>query len=137
MLNADIRILDCDDNTLTYEERVGLFENEWNEILSGKSSVADLKQLEEVLEREGLLGFRPIELYSKRPFTTITRLMQREGLSTTDLGVFLRWKAKNDNMTKARIAKLAKRKPNKKVDPKELFTSFLKSNQKGQPVVEF
>jgi hypothetical protein len=46
-----------------------------------------------------------VGLYSKPPFTTIARLMEKEGLSTTDLGAFLRWKAKDDNMKVARAEK--------------------------------
>jgi hypothetical protein len=62
--------------------------------------------------------------------------MEREGLTTTDLREFLRWKAKNDNVTKARDAKAKKRTRTKKVDPKEYFRSFLKLRRKGQTVVD-
>jgi hypothetical protein len=138
MLTKDMKFIGADiDETLTYEERVHGYEEEWNAILNAKDGNADPSDLQKVMEREGSLGFRPVDLYSRRPFTTIIRLMEREGLSTTDLGVFLRWKAKNDNVTKARYAKSRKRKRTKKVDPKERFRSFLVSRRKGRPVAEF
>jgi len=136
MLKADVKLLDCMDKTLSYEELVEDYAEEWDGILSGNDAGADPSELKEVLEREGELGYRPVELYSKPPFTTITRLMQKAGLSTTDLGVFLRWKAKADNVKKARAAKAKKRKRTKKVDTRERFKSFLRSKRKGQSVVE-
>src|SRR5208283_3399293 len=111
MLTGDMKFVGADiDKTLTYMERIHTYEESWKGVLIGKNRNADPADLQEVMEREGQLGYRPVELYSRRPFTTITRLMQKEGLSTTDLGVFLKWKAKNDNVAKARDAKAKKRK---------------------------
>lgn len=109
LINADVKSLDCDDSTLTPGEKLGDYEEEWNRILSGEDGNASPADLQEVLEREGALGERPVELYTKPPFSIISRLMMKEGLSTTDVQVFLRWKAKDDNMKKAREAKLKKR----------------------------
>jgi hypothetical protein len=110
MLNNDMKFIGADiDLTLTYEERVHDYEETWNRILNGKGGNAAAADLLEVIECEGQLGFRPAEQYARPPFSTIARLMKKEGLSTTDLGGFLRWKAKADNMEAARKAKKRKR----------------------------
>jgi hypothetical protein len=138
MLTKDMKFVGADiDTTHTYLERIHTYEESWNGVLSGKNKNADAGDLQEVMEREGLHGFRSVGLYAKPPFTTITRLMEREGLTTTDLREFLRWKAKNDNVTKARDAKAKKRNKTKKVDPKEHFRSFLTSRKKRDSVAEF
>jgi hypothetical protein len=41
---------------MNYEERLGLYEEERNEVLSGKSTVVEPSELAELLEREGELG---------------------------------------------------------------------------------
>jgi hypothetical protein len=134
MLKEDIRQLDCDDSTMTYEERLELYKEEWNEVLSGKSTVTDASELADVLEREGELGHRPVDLYTKPPFSTIARIMKKEGLSTTDVGGFLRWKAKADNMKAARAAKATKRSKTKKDDPAARARRFFefKKQTKGE-----
>jgi hypothetical protein len=104
--------------------------------LSGKSTVIDPSELAEVLEREGQLGYRPVELYSKHPFTTIVRLMEKEGLSTTDLGAFTRWKAKDDNMKEARASKAKKRRKSKKAEPTAKMQSFFEFKKRKQPIGE-
>jgi hypothetical protein len=110
MLNADMKFIDADiDSEISYQERVHTYEHKWNVTISGKPGNADPADLAEVLQREGRLGFRPSEQYARPPFSTVARLMEKEGLSTTDLGEFLRWKAKHDNLTKARKAKKRKR----------------------------
>jgi hypothetical protein len=60
----------------------------------------------------------------------IVRLMEKQGLSTTDLGVFLRWKAKADNMKAARAAKAKKRKRPKKIDLAAKGRSFFEAIRK-------
>jgi hypothetical protein len=109
LINADVKTLDCDDDTLTPEEKLGNYEEEWNLILKGEDGNASPADLQEVLEREGRYGNIPSELYTKPPFSLITGLMNKHGLATTDVQTFLRWKAKDDNMRKAREAKLKKR----------------------------
>ena len=109
LINADVKLLDCIDSTHTPGEKLGDYEEEWNRIMGGEKGGATAADLLEVMEREGGHGFRPAEQYARPPFSTIARLMEKEGLSTTDLGVFLRWKAKADNMTTARKAKERKR----------------------------
>jgi hypothetical protein len=54
--------------------------------------------------------------------------MEKEGLSTTDLGEFLRWKAKNDNAKKARVAK-AKIKKIDSTAKGHKFLTFLKTKR--------
>ena len=127
MLTADMKFVAADiDTTHTYAERVHTFEAKGDKTLRGKSGHADPVGLKEVLEREGALGYRPVELYSKRPFTTITRLMEKEGLSTTALGEFLKWKAKAENVKKARAAKAKKWKKTRKVDTTSAIRRFFK-----------
>src|SRR5471030_837598 len=72
MLNADIKLLDCGDDTLTYEELVENYAEHWDRILDGKEGNVSSADIQEVLEREGELGERPVELYSKPPFSTIS-----------------------------------------------------------------
>lgn len=105
LINADAKLLDVDDPGMTPGEKLEAYTEEWNRILSGKSGIVDASELQEVMEREGQRGFRSVELYARPPFSTISRLMEKAGLSTTDVQVFLRWKAKNDNTEKARAAK--------------------------------
>jgi len=81
-------------------------------------------ELNEVLEREGAYWDRPVDLYSRPPFSKIARIMEEEGLSTTDVRVFLKWKTKNEFVTKAIAAKAKKRKKAKKVDPTAKLWSF-------------
>ena len=122
MLNADVRFLDCDDDTLAYVEMLGFCEQKWNATSKGEHTNVSVVDLQEGLEREYELGYHPADLYTKQTFTTIIRLMEKEGLSTTDLSVFLRWKAKADSVGKARGAKAKKRR---KVGSTEKGRSFL------------
>ena len=106
LLNADVKQLEVDDSEATPGEKLVCYAEAWNEILSGKDGNADAGELQEVLEREGQLGSRPTEQYAKPPVSTISRLMEKAGLTTTDVQSFLRWKAKNENTKKARAAKV-------------------------------
>ena len=130
LINADVRLLDCDDPKNTPGEKLGDYEEEWNRITSGKGGNVDVSALNEVLEREGVLGEAPVDLYARPPFSTITQLMEKEGLSTTDLGEFIRWKAKADNAKKAREAKLKKK--TKKTKP-TVKTNWLLERKKKIP----
>ena len=130
LIYADVKLLDVDDSTLTPGEKLGNYEEAWDLILKtgdGNASVADLQQ---VLEREGELGYVPIELYAKPPFSLIAKLMDKHGLSTTDIGVFLKWTAKNANIKKARAAK---KKPAKKPNQKVFINKFLEA-KRGKPI---
>jgi len=136
MLKVDVRILDCDDKKMCYEEKVGLYEDEWNDVLAGKSTVVSVTELEEVLQRDGVYENSPAELYSKPPFTQFARLMKKEGLSTTDLDAYLKWKAKDDNLKKARAAKATKRKKSGKDDPPLTLEPFFVTSRRRQPLPE-
>jgi hypothetical protein len=89
--------------------------------------------LEEVLIREGQLGYVPADLYSKPPFSTISRLMEKNGLTTTVVREFLNWTAKKENVRKARDAKVnMKQKSGKKPAKGDWFLE----RRKKQPVGE-
>lgn len=134
MLNADIKILDCEDKTLCYEELVEDYKEAWNECLTKGSGGAEPAELQEVLVREGAFGDRPVALYTKPPFSLITGLMKKHGLATTDVQGFLRWKAKDDNLKKAREAKLKKR-PKKTIPA--VKGAWLLERKKKQPLGNF
>ena len=104
-INADLRLMDRDDTTMTPGEKLGIYTEAWNEIESGKKGNVDLADLQEVIERE---GFTPQSQYSQGPFLAISRIMEKHGLSTTVVRQFVAWKAKNANATKARLAKVPK-----------------------------
>ena len=55
-----------------------------------------------------------------------THLMDKHGLSTTEVGVFLKWTAKNDNLKKARAAM---KKPAKKSKQKTFIIKFLEAKR--------
>ena len=129
MLTADMKFVGADiDSEMTYMERVHTYEESWDEVLSGKNKNADPTDLLGVMDREGLAGERPVKQYAKPPFSTITRLMEKEGLSTTDLGKFIRWKAKADNVKAARKAKLLKK--SKQAKSKVKVPAFLRGKMK-------
>ena len=52
--------------------------------------------------------------------------MDKHGLSTTEVGVFLKWTAKNDNLKKARAAM---KKPAKKSKQKTFIIKFLEAKR--------
>lgn len=131
MLKADMRCLAADwDSTLTYQERVHGYEDAWNEIMSGAKGNSSPAELAEVIERELADGFWPKEQYAKEPFRSIARLMDKHNVGTTELGVFLKWTAKNANLKKARAAK---KKPALKPNQKAFISKFL-VGKRGKPV---
>jgi hypothetical protein len=73
--------------------------------MSGDKGNATPADLFEVIERELADGFWPKEQYAKEPFRSIARLMDKHNVGTTELGVFLKWRARNANLKKARDAK--------------------------------
>jgi len=115
-INADLRLMDRDDATMTPEEKLGLYTEVWNEILSGKQGNVSVADLQEVLEREGLLGFRPQVEYSQGGFKAIARSMEKFKLTPNDVREFLNWTAKNENAKKAR----ANKKNSKKATQEEI-----------------
>jgi hypothetical protein len=108
MLTNDMKFIQAEiDSGMCYEERIEDYEEMWNAILSGNEKSAYAGDLQEVLEHEGQLGYRPQEEYSKGAFRSIARIMDKYGLSGNDVREFLRWTAKNENVMKA-IAKKKK-----------------------------
>ena len=109
-INADVKLMDRDDPKMTPGEKLGLYTEAWNEILSGKQGNVSVADLQEVLEREGLLGIRPQEEYSQGGFKAIARSMEKFKLTPNDVREFLKWTAKNENAKKARAKKLKSKK---------------------------
>ncbi len=130
LINADVKLLDVDDSTLTPGEKLADYEEAWDLILTKKDGNASVADLQKVLEREGELGYVPTELYAKPPFSLIAKLMDKHGLSTTEIGVFLKWRAKDTNLKKARAAK---KKPAKKPKQKTFINKFLEA-KRGKPI---
>ena len=123
MLTNDMKFVAADiDKKMTYEERIGPYEEAWNEILSGGKGNASPADLAEVMERELADGYRPTEHYAKEPFASIARLMDDHKLSTTEVGVFLSWRAK---IATAKNARDKKPKPVKKPEPVTKLDQFL------------
>lgn len=107
-INADLRLMDRDDPTMTPGEKLGLYAEAWNEIERGEKGNVDVADLREVMEREGLLGFHPKEEYAKGGFKAIARCMEKYGLAPNDVREFLKWSAKNANVKRARSKKKKK-----------------------------
>jgi len=125
MLTADMKFIEADiDATLCYAERVEDYATMWNAILSGKEKGANVGALQEVLEREGQLGYTPQEQYSQGPFRSIARIMKRNELSGNDVREFLKWTAKNENAKKARAKK--KRESDDEKKKREFGENLLK-----------
>ncbi len=111
MLTKDMKFLDADiDKTHRYGERLSNYEVAWNSSLKNNADFSIVAEMEDVLTREGQLGFVPSQLYAKPPFSSIARLMDKNGLSNADIREFLTWSAKNENVKKARDAKAKKAK---------------------------
>lgn len=108
LINADVHLMDCDDSKLTPGEKLELYTEAWNGILNGQQGNVDISDLQEVLEREGQLGFRPQEEYSQEGFKAIARCMKEYGLAPNEVRRFLEWKAKSENAKKARTKKKKK-----------------------------
>lgn len=115
-INADLKLMDRDDPTMTPGEKLGIYTEAWNEILSGNQGSVDVANLQEVLEREGILGIRPQVEYSQGGFKAIARSMEKFKLTPNDVREFLNWTAKNENAKKAR----AKKKKSKKATQGEI-----------------
>jgi len=115
LINADVKLLDVDDSTLTPGEKLANYEEAWDLILTKRDGNASVADLQEVLEREGELGYVPTELYAKPPFSLIAKLMDKHELSTTEVGVFLKWLSlKKARAAKKKPAKKPALKPNQK-----------------------
>ena len=112
MLKRDMAFIDAEyDKKMSFEERVGVYEEAWNAILNGTSNTADVGALEAVMRKDGLFG-RPQDEYVKGPFLSIARIMEENGLAAEDVRKFLTWRSKNENMAKARAG--IKKKETKK-----------------------
>jgi hypothetical protein len=102
MLKIDMAFIDAEyDQKMCYEERVQVYEEAWNEVMSGKKQSAYVADLQRVLEEEGRYG-RPQDDYVKGSFLSIARIMEKNGLAAEDVRKFLTWRSKNENMAKAR-----------------------------------
>lgn len=137
LLKTDMQFIDADiEKGMKYEELIGNYRETWDAIMRGADEGASPADLAKALEREALAGYRPNEQYSKPPFSSIVRLMKKHELSTTDLGVFLKWKAKDDNLKAARAATATKRKKSSKDDLPLTLEPFFVTSRRKRPLPE-
>ncbi len=99
MLTKDMKFICADiDTQLTYQERIGGYEEKWNLIFSNwrleDPNGVLIGEMSEVMEREGLKGYRPSDQFKDEPFKSIDELMTREGLSENMVREFLRWRSR-------------------------------------------
>lgn len=125
MLTADMKFIGADiDPNLTYMERIETYEEEWNAIMAGHMGNVSPTDLCEVFERENAKGFTPKARFSEEPFLKIGRLMDKHELTTAEVREFLKWRAKDQNLTKARKTKTDKFLERRKAEPKTVFNSL-------------
>jgi len=109
MLRRDMNLLGADiDSTHVDTEKIGVYEERWKAIMDGDGCASQIAAMGSAIEKESSEGFRPKNQYSQEPYKTITRIMTKHNLSTTDVGEFLKWSAKDVNLKKAREAKAKK-----------------------------
>lgn len=131
LINADTKLLDVDDATLTPGEKLGIYEEAWNRILSGTKGNVDIGDLSVVMEREALAGFRPKVEYANAGFRSIAKAMKKHGITGADVRAFLKWTAKNENLKKARDAKTMKVKKLKSLQKPSSVMAFLQRKRDG------
>ncbi len=111
MLTNDMKFINADiDSRATYEERIGNYEEKWNEIMKGeivhepdgRAVQSDLlkDELVEVIERECKAGFRPSDQFAVDPFKTIDDLMTEAGLDENVMREFLKWRSRRGAVVK-------------------------------------
>jgi hypothetical protein len=115
MLKTDMAFIGADnDSNLLYEEKIGPYEEKWNEIMSkgeilhesgGRAFRSDAKKSEmlAVIERESLAGFRPSDQFKDEPFKTIDELMTEAGLDEKTMREFLRWRSREGNTAEIEV----------------------------------
>jgi hypothetical protein len=122
MLRNDMKLLEVeDDSTLTYAEKVGLYEEGWDQICANPSS-GRMDLINQCLEAEALKGYSPHEQFKHPPYTKIAFLMKRYDLSPANVREYLAWKAKTESLKKARkkTARKVQRKIRAKARPATL-----------------
>jgi len=115
MLTTDMKFIGADiDTNLTYQERIGTYEEKWNEILSmgeilhepgSRAFRSDDKksEMQTVINRELTAGFRPSDQFKDEPFKTINNLMTEAGLDENMMREFLRWRSRKGNATEIEV----------------------------------
>jgi hypothetical protein len=95
MLTNDMKFIGADiDTHLTYQERIGNYEEKWDATMSGGGILrSDPLQIEmmKVEEQECLKDYKPFE---DEPFKSIDELMTEAGLDEKTVHEFLRWRSR-------------------------------------------
>lgn len=108
MLRLDMTLLEVeDDPKLTYEEKIGLYEDRWNKICANPRE-GRMNLIGECLQAEALKGYSPHEHFKHPPYTKIASLMKRHDLSPANVREYLAWKAKTEALKMARKNKVRK-----------------------------
>ena len=113
MLTNDMNFIDADiDTHLTYQERIGSYEEKWNAIVKGEilhdpsghiyRSDELRNEIYEVIERESMAGFRPSDQFKDEPFKTIDELMTESGLNENVMREFLKWRSRRGAVAQKR-----------------------------------
>jgi len=105
-LKADMNFFGADiDPKHVATEKIGVYKERWDKVLAGDGNDTQFAAIQEILEKESKEGFAPKTRYSQEPFLSITRIMNENDLTTTDVKEFLKWSANDANLKKAREAK--------------------------------
>jgi hypothetical protein len=111
MLKTDMAFIGADnDSKATYQEKIGNYEEKWNEIMKGefvhepggRAVRSDLlkNELVKVIERECMAGFRTSDQFAVEPFKTIDELMTEAGLDENTMREFLKWRSRRGVVAK-------------------------------------
>jgi len=123
MFENDVGHIDaCKEPQLTWPERLELYRQRWDAIMSGRQAREDLLkgrsraddylgELVEVMEREGQAGFRPEHQYLLEPFDSIGKLMDEHEVPECAVREFLKWRSKQKASRKGQQTR--KKRPTK------------------------
>lgn len=108
MFNHDVGYIEAPtDNEFTYLEKIPLYRQRWNEILSGERLGGQVmatglaQELRQIVESELGKGFFRAQEYESEPFRSFDRLMEKHDISEASVREFLKWRIRQ-KVTKKR-----------------------------------
>ena len=112
MFNHDVKYIDAPtDNEMRYLEKVSLYRQRWDEILSGQRLDGRTIDTELVLEMSRIVeselgkGFFRVQEYQSKPFRSFDRLMEKHDISEASVREFLKWRIRREVTKKRKSTK--------------------------------
>lgn len=138
MLKHDMAFIGADnDSRFCYQEKIGPYEEKWNEIMKGEivhepggravRSGVLINELMKVVERECLAGFRPSDQFAVDPFKAIDDLMTEAGLNENVMREFLKWRSRRGPVAKTEPSPI--QEPASKTEAREKLKRVLKGHR--------